>query len=428
MSKQDRRVVRAIDGLARRFEEGFPEKRPALRKVGREAEFPVVHPDGRAADVLKLWGSLREEEDFRPVYDGPRRSYLVVALRGKEFSYEIEVGRGTIEIILPPAEDLFRLQRTFERAIRLLARVARKKNVRVLGYGIQPVTPRSARLMAPKQRYYAMLDAMGPPWLHFTTGASDQLHVDLCRSEVVKWTNWMNLLSGPIIALTAHSSVYGGRIGQFRSGREGLQLGMGKERHGMPPRPFRDVADFIGTVVRHSCFILPERKCFRPFGHPFVKHLALHGADFEAYLWHEHYVWPSARPRVAYGTLEIRPACQQPPEESWAACALELGLAEAVDKVADYAESALWPDPWEAMMRYRGQAVRRGLSAPEPAPGFLRTLLELAEDGLRRRGRAEERLLRPLWRRWERRTEPALDARKLWQSGGVGALVGELSF
>ena len=49
---------------------------------------------------------------------------------------------------------------------------------------------------------------------------------------------------------------------------------------------------------------------------------------FEAFLLHDHYVWHSARLRTAYGTVELRPACQQPPHEAMAAAALYLGLVE----------------------------------------------------------------------------------------------------
>ena len=41
----------AIADIAARYESHFRERLRPIRKVGREAEFPVVWPDGRAGDV-----------------------------------------------------------------------------------------------------------------------------------------------------------------------------------------------------------------------------------------------------------------------------------------------------------------------------------------------------------------------------------------
>ena len=103
---------------------------------------------------------------------------------------------------------------------------------------------------------------------------------------------------------------------------------------------------------------------------------------FEAFLLHDHYIWHSARLRTAYGTVELRPACQQPPQELMAATALYLGLVEGREQITDYLQTALAPageergnpDPmsasWSRLREYHYEAVRAGLAAPEPVPGF----------------------------------------------------------
>ncbi|MCL4393914.1 MAG: hypothetical protein M1482_03745, partial [Chloroflexi bacterium] len=65
-----------------------------------------------------------------------------------------------------------------------------------------------------------------------------------------------------------------------------------------------------------------------------------------------------------------------------------------------------------------------GLAAKEPVPGLVRTLVQIAESGLARRGRGEERLLEPVWRRIERRQSPGLRARQQLERGGIDALIG----
>ena len=52
-----------------------------------------------------------------------------------------------------------------------------------------------------------------------------------------------------------------------------------------------------------------------------------------AFLYHEHYIWNSARPRARQATVELRAACQQPWPDHMAATALGLGIVEGLTKV-----------------------------------------------------------------------------------------------
>jgi hypothetical protein len=164
-----------------------------------------------------------------------------------------------------------------------------------------------------------------------------------------------------------------------------------------------------------------------PYNRPFVAYLAKHGADLDAYMIHEHYTWNSARPRVQHGTIEIRPACQQPPDEPLAASALCLAWVEAMPQVWAYLCERLGPDPWPAMTAYHREAIRHGVRAREPVRRFLAGLVEIAASALRRRGRGEERYLDPIRRRLETRTLPADRAVRIFRRGGVATLVRRLS-
>ncbi len=420
-----RRIQAAIEALTDRFAARFPEAVSLPRRIGREAEFPLVRADGRAGDAFLLWDSLRAERSARLTYDDPARQTLIERIDLKDAGYEVEMGRATIEVVLPPVDDLIALEVASVGAIRRVVRAAASKGMAVLGYGIQPRTPGTRALMTAKRRYLALHRAIGGPWLHFTTTAADQVHIDVARGELLDAINFMNLLSGALIALTANSRVYGGRVGAFRSGREALLSGLGESRHGMTPRRFDRLEDFVGFVCAQTCYVLPDGKRYRSFRRPFTAYLAERGADLGAYLWHEHYTWNSARPRAHHGTIEIRPACQQPPGESLAAAALALGLAEALPHLGPFLREVLPPDPWPTMAVYRRAAIRHGIRAREPAPQFLAGLLELAASALRRRGRGEERYLRPVFRRLERGELPADRAATRFRRGGARALIEE---
>jgi gamma-glutamylcysteine synthetase len=413
----------AADALAERYAACFRETLRPIRLIGREAEFPVVWPDGCAGDALRLWTSLLEGNGFTPHYDDPAKRSPIVALSGADGTVEVEVGRGTVELVLGPYEDLWQLADGSARLLRRVVAAAQAAGMRVLGFGIQPRARGSPALMTPKRRYAPLLEAIGRPWLHFTITASDQVQVDITRGELPDAINVLNLLSAPLIALTANSSVYGGRAGRYLSGREGLSAALGEFRAGMTPRPFASIEEFIVYVCRYPCYVLRDGAGFQVWNRRFEEYLREHGPDLDAYLWHEHYTWNSARPRANNSTIEIRPVCQQPPEEPLAAAALSLGFVEAMADAKALLRDLFPAGAWPPLRRYRAAAIVDGLRAPEPAPGFLAEFLRIAEKGLRARGRGEEAFLGPLWVRLDRRITPAERNREAFRGGGMEALL-----
>ena len=415
-----------FDALASAFASHFPPTLPRLRTIGREAEYPVVTADGEAADVRRLWEPLLAVADFHVKYDDPDRQELIVGLEGADVGYFLEVGLGTVEVITGPCDDLFELQAVHEAAMQRLVWAARQLDYRVLGYGIQPLTPPSFQLMAPKQRYKAIYQAMGADWLWFTITASDQVQVDIGRPELVRMINFGNLMAPVIVVLCANSPVYGGTLSPFCSAREGLmgQIYAAEHRHGMIGRPFANLVDFIRTMAEQPCLVLRRADArYVPYDRPFVAYLAEQGPDFPAFLIHEHYIWNSARARVAHATLEIRPACQQPWAEHMAAAALALGLVEAVDAIEAYLEQLFGVGVWPALRAYHRQVITHGLQAPEPAPQFLHSILTMVAEGLQRRGRGEEVFIEPLFDRLARSANPAQEVRRGFEQGGLQQLL-----
>lgn len=413
--------------LAERFAASFPVAQPGLRTVGREAEYPVVGLRGEAVDVRRLWNVLLEGGDLQPEYGAgaPGHASFIVGLKGRDYSYALEVGLGTIELNTRPCRDLWEVQRIMEVAVSRLVHAAARFGWRVLGYGVQPASPPTIGLMSPKQRYLSLYRAMGEAWLWYTVTASDQLQFSVRRDEMLAMLNYGNLMAPVIIALCANSPVFGGKLSPYCSAREGVMAGIRavEHRHGMPPAPFASLYDFVRTLSQPTYLIRQTGGEVVPSSRPFTAHLAENGPDFQAFLYHEHYIWNSARLRAAYGTLEVRPACQQPWGEHMAAAALILGLAEALPAVMGYIEDVLGEGYWEELRVYHQQVIRHGLSAPQPAPDFLAEVVQRAQAGLAERGLGEEALLAPLWARLGRRQNPAQRARRLFQADGLPALV-----
>ncbi len=414
-----------IQDLAQAFEARFPLRRSGPRMVGREAEHPLVQADGSAANLQQLWPLLAvENPELIPRYD-PGNPELQVALEGYDYSYQMEVGLATVEISTRPCARIQDLCSLYTRARDRLSDAAQARGWFILGYGIQPVTPPQRALMAPKRRYQVLLDAMGDDWLSYTVTAADQTHVDISRAELISTLNTVLLLSPAIVALCGHSPVYSAQLSPYCAAREGYALAMpvhGK-RHGMPPRPYRDLADLISHLIEYPCLVRRKEDKWMAEHRPFQEILLAEGPDLDAFLLHEHYIWHAARLRAAYGTIEIRPACQQPPADAMAATALALGLVEAAPELAAYLTDVLGDEAWVSLRSYYQQAARWGLDAPEPVPGFLAQVLSLVEEGIRRRGEDEEVYLAPLWERLERRQNPAQRMRQVYQTEQVPGIV-----
>ena len=401
--------------LADRFAGHFPDALTGLRTIGREAEHPLVNPDGTAADGRRVLEVLAQRGDFTVKREGD----LVVGLDSPRAEYALEVGWGTLEVITGPHADLHALKASHEDATRQITSIANEFDMKVLGLGTQPVTPGTRHLMSPKSRYGVLLETLGELWLWFTVTASDQVHVDVCRPELARLTALANACAPVTVALCANSPLHDGAPTGFASSREGFMgriEGIGG-RHGMPAEPVTSIQGWVEHLCRQPFLIDKVAGVYSAGdGRPFTQHPA---PSWERFLVHEHYCWNSGRPRAAISTLEWRAACQQPPDEHMAAAALQLGLTEAAAEVADLLDRV----GWEGLRSWHHQAINQGFC--EPREGLLSDIVAACEQGLRGRDRGEEVYLEPIHRRVRDREAPAARAARAFAEG---RLVQDFSF
>ena len=413
-----------VTAYLERFRSGFSSQAIPVRKIGREAEYPVVDADGHAFDVSVLWRGLMGP-GLRPAYGADGQQ---IGLDGMRYSYASEVGKGTIEVITGPRSDLLHLARDHEEAVERLVRVAAEHGARVLSMGVQPQTPPSEALMTPKPRYGVMHEALGDPWLTFTATASDQTHVDVAGPEIIPTMNLCNLLSPIIIALCANSGVAAGVDAGVCSWREHSMGTIQPEhgRHGMPITPAETLAHHLEMLCELPHLMdradgvasLGDGQPFRLFRRELEPE-----ASWKAFLVHDHYVWHSARPRHRQGTIEIRCACQQPWQDHMAAAALALGIVSGSREIAQYIQTTLGPEAWTIMRKWHGEVIQEGLRSPEPAADLILGVLDRARGALSGRGRQEASLLEPLYRRLDKRENPAQRARALLATDGLAAVI-----
>ncbi len=411
--------------LANRFESTFPET-PPFRTVGREAEFPIVHSDGTAGDLADLWTVLIEGGDFQVKKEGE----IIVEAAGERFTFSQEVGRGTIELICEPSDDLNGIAATHEAGVERILRAAESVGVYVLGYGIQPLQAPTAQYMCPKVRYGALHEIIGDLWLWFTLTSSDQIHVAIGKHEIVPMANLSNLLSSVTVALCGNSPIYEGADSGLCSVREGRmgEIGAGEGRHGMPLGPVSDMSAYMAQIATHPVLMrwVGDRRVAD--GRSLTEVLDEAGGasseeGWRQFLLHDHYIWNSGRPRHAQATIELRAACQQPGDEHMAGAALHLGLVQAGAQLAPWLAQELGDNAWSTMQSYHHAVVKDGLAAAEPFDGFLLGLLNRCAGALESRGRGEEKFLQSLFGRVERGENPAQVVRRVFAADGVEGLV-----
>ena len=445
--------------IVKHFVDGFrstAQKRDGEgRRIGAELKFPLVNGNGEAAPReagAALWAFL-EDRGWEPVVD-KLTSKVVGAKKPGPENHTVascETGYCKPEFSLAHVANLLELRDVATRLRETLRAFSECEGVYFLGYGIQPKTPPSKRLLIKKgrtafwgkvfrsNRVIAPQD--GDDVHLFTVNASSQVHVDVTEEEAIPAVNVFNGLAGAQIALTADSSVWQGRVDpDFKCVCEMFWdwwMPDGK-RVGVPAQPFRDMTDYVHTIARLRPIYVKrdgqpigvmDYKTFAEYYQAGERAKGIDARGREVPLTpraddidqHGTFYWYNAR-ISRYYTLENRVNDQQPPGQLLCVPALTLGIAEALAEAKEAIASYVWED----LAAARVAACREGLGAVAgdvAVDELAARMLKVAQLGLERRGLGEEQFLQPLWQRLKARRCPADAAAGTFAQRGIDALV-----
>jgi gamma-glutamylcysteine synthetase len=412
------------------FAKPFDETHSVPRTVGREAEFPVVSAEtGELVELVRLMprilDRISEAVDAAPIVDEYGAVQRLCGARGDRWACFIEGGRGTVEITAGPARSMFELAEIMQPVLAALHDALEGEGAALLGYGMQPLTPHDRSTILPRERYYALADVLGDgPFSAWSITAADQAHVAVSRAEVATVVNALHAATPFVIALTANSSVFGGRSSAVASGREHLMDQSGDDRHGMTPTPLRGIDDYVDLLLDQPMLFLRDAHGRpRAFGGQSLAELISARPDLDGARLlddQDHYSWANARPRRRFSTVEYRPCCQQPQDASWLPTALTIGIVERAQQVL---ELMLSEGDWPALRQARRRAIAEGMSSLAERADAVERFLAIVADGLTARGLGEDVLLQPAYERLATMRGPADEARALHAAGGVPALV-----
>lgn len=424
--------------------------------MGAELKFPLVEADGRAGSydtVCELWEYL-QGLNWQPLRDKMTGRIIGASKPGpmNDTVAGCETGFCKTEFSLAHAANLFELQNALSELLDELRPFCERNNVRFLCYGIQPVTPPNKNLVMKKGRTSPWAKVFDSnryvPAEHgndshlFTINAASHTHISVSLNEIIDAVNVLNGFAGAQIALTANSNIWRGRLdNSYKCVAEKFWdwwIPDGN-RVGIPDRPFNDIRDYVSTVAQlRPVFAMRDGKpiILRTYGSfdeyynsekavgidpqgrrtelvPKQRDIDLHNSCY----------WYNAR-ISRYFTVENRANDQQPPGELLCISALTLGLvsalAEATEEISSYR--------WETLRAMRETACRNGVKGRTgelTVATLAQRMLEIAREGLLKRGLGEEMFLEPLQRRVVELRCPADTAGEMFRRGGTEKLIDE---
>lgn len=427
---------------------------PDRPRIGAELKFPFVNADGSAVSrqaLFDLWTFL-SNQGWAPERDTLTGSIVGVRKPGErnDSIASYETGYVKPEFALAHVDNLLDLEASVEELLGELRAFQREKPVHFLGYGIHPVTPPGKDLLMKKVRSsfwdtaFPSNEVIPPDQgddVHlFTVNTASHVHVGVPPEKAVKAVNVLNGFAGAQIALTANSGVWRNAVDpRYRCVSEKLwdwwRPAVG--RVGVPPRPFQDLEDYVDCVTNMTPVYVKRNgyplilQGYSSFAEYFEnaegtacnlegKTVPVRPAPEDVEL-HNSCYWFNAR-ISRYYTVENRACDQQPVDSLLCPAALTLGLVTACDE----AWEELQVYDWKGLRMTREVACREGLI--DTMTGALlrilcRSMLGIAEHGLRNRGLGEERFLMPLKERLESKECPSRSAEKLYGEEGIQALV-----
>lgn len=443
-----------------------PNNNSKLRGIGIEMELPIVSHNGEVVDIsiIKKMFEFLEKEGFQLEKDN-FSNYIISASRINDksfqnFTYHIDTimtdaGSSILEVVLAPQINLHRIQEALSEIMDLLVTYFDTQNCKILGYGIQPITPPSRKLLMPKERYLfyekfspnnIIPKSEGADAHLLTITASNQCHIDIGKEEAINAINILNALSGLQIILHANSPIWKGCIDEnYKASREIFWEFCYPDRlnqMGIPPH-FQNMDAYIKYLLEFKPMLVKRTQLLQILNKPTFNDFMLNesptigqtlgGEQFiiEPEINDIHYLntfcYFNVRLAPKIGTIESRMCCQQPPNAVLAPTAVTLGLLANLDnakKIMEMYSLEAWKKLRLDALKHTFDASINGVSVLALIAKFLDT----AKEGLLKRNLGEEIFLKPLYERLARQKSPADDAIDIFQKEGLQSFLKHYAF
>lgn len=430
--------------------------------IGIEIEIPIINLDKKAVDfdvVHEITAKFQKQyDDFKS--DGIDYNGKVFALKNPKTEDIVcyDCSYNNIEFAMGREKELFSIHERFGEYYSFVKESFEEHNHTLTGMGINPYRKYNINEPIPSERYlmlYHHLKSVDnyrntPMYFHKYPeygmfSSASQVQLDVNKQDLIQTINVFSKIE-PIKALLFSNSVLYGENNQFTCFRDALweysTHGVNPHNIGVYDVDFNDIDDLqayleslnMYCVMRDGAYInFPSINLLEYFSRKYV-----HG---EIYC-RGHYREIDIRPCVNdikylrpfkfinltfRGTVEFRSICTQPINDSMCVAAFHLGLKDKLDELEEIIEN-------DEVIYHKGYTAGelRKLLIQDKIPEFInqkelsalvRNIVDLASDGLRKRGVGEEIFLKPLYERIKNHSNPG---KKIIQSVQKGMKIEEI--
>ena len=424
--------------------------------IGIEIEVPIINLNKKPVDfdiVHKITDNFKKEfSDFSPNgidYDGntfslknPNNSDIVCY----DCSYN------NIEFAMGREKNLFTINNRFIEYYNYVKEEFEKYNYTLTGMGINPYRRYNKEIPIPSERYlmlYHHLKSFNkyndiPMHFHNYPGygmfsSASQVQLDIHYNDLIKTINTFTKIE-PIKALLFSNSVLMDENKHLTCFRDALweysTHGINPHNIGMYDVDFEDIDDILNyletlniyCVMRDGAYINFETiNLLEYFNKDSIK-----GDIYDKKGYRQIEIKPNIND-IDYlrafkfinltfrGTVEFRSVCTQPISDTMSVAAFHLGLKEKIDELHEFISK-------DRVIFHKGYTASelRKLLIQDEIPSFINkkelckltnNILNIAKDGLNKRGLGEEIFLKPLYNRVKYHTNPGKEMIKSLHDG-----------
>ena len=391
--------------------------------VGVELEFPIVETNGNKTNIevtKNLFRTLANLLDFEVEKMDDDQNPIQLVHRSSKDRILFELSYNTIEFAFEKAHSIDEVAERFEAYLKLIQPILQEDHHEIQGHGIHPQWKENDNSPVKIERYKMLMAFLAmngtgmkthpyPSYGAFICG--NQLQLDVRRDNYIRIINAFNKIEAAKAYLFSNSEfsaeAWDTKITRDIFWEESLH-GYYKENVGIYPKDYQSEEEFFNNLASTAIFTAAREdksyyfKPIRVKDYLDQKEITAYTADGnkkiirpvkEDLIQHRSYQFQDL---TARGTVEFRSVCTQPLETTFAPIAFELGLFVQLENLENYLEHCSFLKNEKLDYRkLRKKYSKKILSEKEEETiqSFSKDLIEMAREGLIKRGYGEETFL-----------------------------------
>lgn len=422
-----------------------PTKKARKKYIGVEIEIPIVNLDKKAVDfeiIHNITDVFIEKFNFEATgIDDEGNIYSATnSTNGDILSYDCSYNN--LEFSFGKEKNLYIIQERFSKYYIFLQNELQKYNYTLTGMGVNPYRKYNHNVPIPNGRYRMLFHHLNsykkylnlPMYFHSypeygTFSSASQVQLDVSYDKLPQTLNTFSKLE-PIKALLFSNSVILDENEDILCARdmfwENSTHGINPHNIGMYDCEFSSINDLLSYIETTSIYCVERGNKYINFAPLQITNYFNKNSIKGEYFENGEYKEIEFEPQIEdleylrtfkfedltfRGTIEFRSVCCQPIKDSMTVSAFHTGLMENIDKLTKLLENDC-------------TIYRHGYNATELRKLFVKSklpeifdndniyfltkqILDLAYEGLAKRGYGEEKLLQPLYQRVAAKTNPA---------------------